>query len=61
MMVVKKLCKLHPVTRAEYEALLELMPLASDHSMHGDDSAGVALKWMRRMQDAYNVKTEQMK
>lgn len=54
-LTVPVLPSLAPVSEAEYEALLELMPLASDYSLHGDDSAGVALQWMRRMQDSFNT------
>ena len=54
-LTISKLPSLTPVTVAEHEAILELMPLASDHSLHGDEGADVALRWMRRMQDAFNT------
>lgn len=51
--VILKKPKLAPVSEAEYEAILELMPLASDYSLHGDENAEVALRWMRQMQDKF--------
>ena len=60
-MEIEKLPQMVRFTQAEIDALKELMPVASDYSLHGDESATIALGWMQQMLDEATGEVERLK